>query len=191
VQPAPRRRVPWLWITVGAAAAIALVIVAVVVTAVTRPDGPSSVDALRDLLIDVPGHQTTVATHDGPVAPAAGSPNAANNGVRWSATRSWTDGQRQGGVTLTQFDSASDAATALVFLKGALPGPDSTSAGVPGLENAFTVAGRRIDDSVAGVTLQAVFAYGAKGTILILAYSNADPVETVRGLLVAQANRLA
>ncbi len=179
----PSRR--WIWI----AAVVILVITAAAVGSYLafRPSGTSSPAELSGLLVDVPGKASTVDTSTAtpaPVNPGAGGAT----GLRFAASRSWQDGQRQGAVVLNQFDSAGDAAAALLTARDGLSG-SGTTADVPGLDNGFTIVSTNAT-TIHGIRLQSVFAFATKATILVTIYSNSDPVDYVRNLLIAQVSRL-
>jgi hypothetical protein len=186
---------PWgkIWIGLAAVAVVLLLVLGVGAFLVLRGNsGPRSVEALRDLLVDAPGKQSTVATHSGAelagAQPAGGAAPNPGAGARWSVTRTWTtDPGGQGALVLTQFDNPAKATAVLTTLKLGLTDDPKSEQDVPGLSGAFTVTGPSV---LADSSLHTVLGYAAKGTVLVAVFTNADPAAYVQQLLTAQLNRL-
>ena len=184
---ARNRRIVWIAVL----AVVVVVAVAVGAFLVLRPSypGPASVDALKALLVDVPGKTTTIQTDnaDSGKTLTAGSP-----GLRWSATRLWHDDATPGSVVLTQFDTAEHASAVVASLRDGLAGAalHPTAANVPGVPGGFTMVNPTSQSLPGSRPVQPIIAGAAKGPIVVTIFTSVDSVDWVRALLAKQVNAL-
>jgi hypothetical protein len=151
-------------------------------TTPTRPASPagippSSVDALKALLIDPPGTDSTVDNE--PID------DTTFEGARWGVSLFWAD--PQGSMVLAQYSTADQARDALGQYRESVHDSgicDETT--VPGRPDTFLCAAPGLSDGTAA-DIPAI-GLGVKGTVVALVTAS-DPTK-VQQLLVAQLDRL-
>jgi hypothetical protein len=176
----PRQRSGLLWWVVVACVTVAAVVVAGVVLAL-QPSAPSSVDELRSLLITPTGQtlNTTKVNIDG---------RAPRQGARWTVSQGWIDSASRDTVvvSLTQYESADQARTALARVADQTPGTHLPISGYPG---AFYVPGSSVP--FLGKSLPATGGgTGAKHTIVVFMVTTGETSDLLPHLLTEQLDRL-
>jgi hypothetical protein len=158
---------------------IVLIVVVLVVAAAggayawLRPDpGPVSVQALAELLADLPGDHTGVVDRSDIVANA-------RTGLRWGASLAWAGPDGNGIVTLYQYRSTAFAATALAVSQQVT----TTNRPVAGMAQGFIGT-----TDVNGQPL--IIADGVKGVVLVDVNSSSGTEAFAKQVLLAQLNRL-
>jgi hypothetical protein len=172
--PAPPRSGNLLWWIIVGAVVLAAVITAGTVIAL-RPSEPQSVQELAALIVVPPNSSLSQTITSVPPSDATG--------IRWRASRPWIVGLAQGGtVTLTQYQTADQAAAALDrFVHTSAQHQD-----IPGRSGAYYLS----TPGVPGLPFQAGTAIGRRSTILATAFGTGVDANFIQQLLGQQLDRL-
>ena len=144
----------------------------------TQAGPPTSVDALRALLVTPPGTDSTVDT--GPID------DTTFEGTRWGVTQFWSN--PEGSMVLAQYGTADQAREALTQYRDSINVSGiCDERAVSGHADAYLCAAKDLGQGVNPGDIPAI-GVGAKGTIVALVTAS-DPT-VVQQLLVKQLDRL-
>jgi hypothetical protein len=190
--PAPATDAPGgpVWWAIVAVVAL-LAVIAGVTTLARQPPAPASIQRLAELLVDPPGHTTTMSMSNDPVTGKrlVAFGNGTGPGEIWTVTRAWeSPGTNRGGwLNLTQYETEDQARVGFTAAAEAMRLVSLTPQVVPGHPDAvFEVAQQPLD----GSTVQIVTGAGVKGTIVVWGLSSIDSADWLRQIITEQLGRL-